>query len=105
MGIEREGQPSLAHWPWSGGMVLMVAGILVHVFWGIGVFGLRRAPLKEKHRQDHVGGHLQKLAFPVFKHCGPEMATREIRTVPDSRLLVGVLIGVIVVIPRETVPE
>jgi len=37
---------------------LMVAGILVHRFRGIGVFGLRRAALKEKCRQDHVSGHL-----------------------------------------------
>jgi hypothetical protein len=33
------------------------------------------------------------------------MATREIRAVSDSGLPVGVLIGVVVVIPRETVPE
>jgi hypothetical protein len=83
----------------------MGARILVHLFRDIGVFGLRRAALKEKDRQDHIGGHLQKLAFPVFKHGGPEMATREIRAVADSGLPVGVLIGVVVVIPRETVPE
>src|SRR4051794_12188636 len=105
MGIERQGHASLAHGPRRFGMVLMVAGILVHVFRRIGVFGLRRATLKEKRRQDHVGGHLQKLALPVFKHRGPEMATREIGAVPNSRLPVSVLIGVIVVIPRYTVPE
>jgi hypothetical protein len=81
-------------------MVLMVAGIFVHVFRGIGVFGLRRATLKEKDRQENVSGHLQKFALPVFKHRGPEMATREIRAVSDSGLPMGVLIGVIVVIPR-----
>jgi hypothetical protein len=74
--------------------MLMVAGILVDLIRGIGVFGLRRAALKEKDRQDHVGGYLQKLAFPIFKHRGPEMATHEIRSVPDGGLPVGVLIGI-----------
>src|SRR4029453_16273376 len=105
MGIECEGHPSLAYGPWSFGMVLMVAGFFAHVSRGLGVFGPRRAALKEKDRQENVSSHLQKLALPVFKHRGPEMATREIRAVADSGLLVGVLIGVIVVIPRETVPE
>jgi hypothetical protein len=49
--------------PWSFGMVLMVAGIFVHVFRGIGVFGLRRATLKEKDRQENVRS-LAKINYP-----------------------------------------
>src|SRR4030095_13635815 len=62
MAIEREGQASLAYGPRCVRIMLMRAGILVSLIRGIGIFGLCRAALKEKDRQEHVGGHLQKLA-------------------------------------------
>ena len=58
MGIKREREPPLAHWPRGLRIVLMLARVLVHLLERIRVFRFRRAPLKAKHRREDIDGHL-----------------------------------------------
>ena len=82
--IERQQEPAPPDGARGVRIVLMEAGVLVHLFVRLRVFGFRGAALNEKDRQEDVGPHLQKLALPVFQHRGPEVATPEVRRVPEG---------------------
>src|SRR4029450_5620583 len=105
MGIECECEPTFAYWTWRLRLVLMLAWGLVHLLRGIRVFGFRRAPLKTKHRREHIGRHLQKFALPVFKHRSPKMAAHDIGRVAEGGLPMRLLVVAVRGIPGETVPE
>ncbi len=94
--VEREDQPAPLHRPRRGFATSRGSRILVDGLFFPGRLRFRRSPLEEEHGEQHVGAHLEELAFPVLERGFAEVTGSQVLGQRERRF--GIPASLVVVI-------